>query len=150
MSYSPASILTSGALPNLVAIHYEREAVPNLKAQTPFLSMTKQRPLPLRQGNLIQFYTYALLNANLNQAAEGTVGSPISESSTKIVATIKTVVEKFGYIGGHLFGVTDNTEGRLEREPVETNTPNSPVNGLMIESELIGDYESALTVMLAA
>ena len=50
--------------------------------------MTKQRPLPLRQGNQIQFYTYALLAANLNQAAEGTVGSPISESSTKIVATI--------------------------------------------------------------
>jgi hypothetical protein len=55
MSYSPASIVTSGALPNLVAIHYEREAVPNLKAQTPFLSMTKQRPLPLRQGNQIQW-----------------------------------------------------------------------------------------------
>jgi N4-gp56 family major capsid protein len=88
MSYSPASIVSSGALPNLVAIHYEREAVPNLKAQTPFLSMTKQRPLPLRQGNQIQFYTYALLAANLNQAAEGTVGSPISESSNKIVATI--------------------------------------------------------------
>jgi len=50
--------------------------------------MTKQRPLPLRQGNQIQFFTYALLAANLNQAAEGTVGSPISESSSKIVATI--------------------------------------------------------------
>ena len=50
--------------------------------------MTKQRPLPLRQGNQIQFFTYALLAANLNQAAEGTVGSPISESSNKIVATI--------------------------------------------------------------
>ena len=55
MIYSPASIVTSGALPNLVAIHYEREAVPNLKAQTPFLAMTKQRPLPLRQGNQIQY-----------------------------------------------------------------------------------------------
>jgi hypothetical protein len=88
MGYSPASILTSGALPNLQAIHYEREAIPNLKAQTPFLSMTKQKPLPLRQGNQIQFYTYALLGANINQTAEGTVGSPISESTTKILATI--------------------------------------------------------------
>ena len=52
------------------------------------MSMTKQKPLPLRSGNQIQFYTYALLAANTNQAAEGTVGSPISESSTKIVATI--------------------------------------------------------------
>lgn len=33
MSYSPTSIITTGALPNLVAIHYEREAVPNLKAE---------------------------------------------------------------------------------------------------------------------
>ncbi|MCU1301718.1 MAG: hypothetical protein JWQ87_2002 [Candidatus Sulfotelmatobacter sp.] len=88
MSISPASILTSGALPNLVAIHYERESIPNLKAQTPFLSMTKQKPLPLRSGNQIQFFTYALLSANTTQAAEGTVGSPISESTTKIVATI--------------------------------------------------------------
>lgn len=88
MSYTPASILTSGSLPNLQAIYYERQAIPNLKAQTPFLSMTKQKPLPMRSGNQIQFFTYALLAANTNQAAEGTVGSPISESSTKIVATI--------------------------------------------------------------
>lgn len=88
MAYSPASILTSGALPNLVAIYYERQAIPNLKAQTPFMSMTKQKPLPMRSGNQIQFFTYALLAANTNQTAEGTVGSPISESSTKIVATI--------------------------------------------------------------
>jgi len=68
MSYSPASIQTSGALPNLVAIYYERQSIPNLKAQTPFLSMTKQKPLPLRSGNQIQFFTYALLAANTNQA----------------------------------------------------------------------------------
>ena len=59
-----------------------------MKAQTPYLSMTKQKPLPIRSGNQIQFYTYSLLSANTNQAAEGTVGSPISESSTKIVATV--------------------------------------------------------------
>jgi hypothetical protein len=88
MAFSPASILSSGSLPNLQAIHYEREAIPNLKAQTPFLSMTKQKPLPLRSGNQIQFFTYALLGGNTQQAAEGTVGSPITESSTKIVATI--------------------------------------------------------------
>lgn len=88
MAFSPASILISGSLPNLVAIYYERQAIPNLKAQTPFMSMTKQKPLPMRSGNQIQFFTYALLGGNTNQAAEGTVGSPITESSTKIVATI--------------------------------------------------------------
>lgn len=50
--------------------------------------MTKQKPLPMHSGNQIQFYTYALLAANTNQATEGTVGSPIPESTTKIVATI--------------------------------------------------------------
>ena len=55
MSYTPASIDTTGALPNLQAIKYEREAIPNLKAQTPALSMTKQKPLGLRQGNQIQW-----------------------------------------------------------------------------------------------
>jgi len=39
MSFSPASIVTSGALPNLVAVYYERQAIPNLKAQTPFMSI---------------------------------------------------------------------------------------------------------------
>lgn len=86
--FSPASIVTSGQLPNLVAIYYERQSIPNLKAQTPYLGMTKQKPLPMRSGNQIQFYTYALLASNTQQAAEGTVGSPISESSTKIIATI--------------------------------------------------------------
>jgi len=52
------------------------------------MDMTKQKPLPLHSGNQIQFYTYALLGANTNQAAEGTVGSPISESTTKVTATI--------------------------------------------------------------
>ena len=88
MAYTPASILTTGALPNLVAIYYERAAIPNLKAETPFMSMTRQKPLPLHSGNQIQFYTYALLAANTQQATEGSVGSPISESSTKIVATV--------------------------------------------------------------
>ena len=89
MSYSPASeLVANGNLPNLLATYYEKQSIPNLKAQTPFLSLTKQKPLPLRSGNNIQFYTYALLSANTNQQSEGTVGSPISESSTKIVATM--------------------------------------------------------------
>lgn len=88
MAYSPASILTSGSLPNLVARYYETKAIPNLKAETPFLSMVKQKPLPMHSGNSIQFYTYALLGSNINQAAEGTVGSPITESSTSIAATV--------------------------------------------------------------
>jgi uncharacterized membrane protein YkgB len=75
-------------MPNLNAIYYEREAIANLKANTPFMSMTKQKPLPMRSGTQVQFYTYNLLGANTSQQSEGTVGSPITESTTKILATI--------------------------------------------------------------
>jgi N4-gp56 family major capsid protein len=88
MGFDPAAILVSDALPNLVATHYERQAIPNLKANTPFMGVTKQRPLPLHSGNTIQFYTYALLAANIAEATEGSVGSPVSESTTKISAII--------------------------------------------------------------
>jgi hypothetical protein len=49
--------------------------------------MTKQKPLPLRAGNQIQFFSYLLLAANVNQAAEGTV---------------KPAVLKLGYIRQYL------------------------------------------------
>lgn len=88
MSYSPSSILTSGSLPQLNAIKYEREAIPNLKATTPFMGASKQKPLGLHQGNQVQFFTYSLLSGNTTQSSEGTVSSPISESTTKILAQI--------------------------------------------------------------
>ena len=56
MSYSPASeLVANGNMSNLLATYYEKQSIPNLKAQTPFLSLTKQRPLPLRSGNNIQY-----------------------------------------------------------------------------------------------
>jgi N4-gp56 family major capsid protein len=88
MGFDPAAILVSDALPNLVATHYERQAIPNLKANTPFMGVTKQRPLPLHSGNKVQFYTYALLASNTDPATEGSVGDPVAESTTKIAATI--------------------------------------------------------------
>ena len=45
---------------------------------------------------------------------------------------------KSGYIGGQLFESIPR-EGPSNREPVEANTPDSPINGLKIESELHGD-----------
>lgn len=53
MSYSPASINVANNLPSLVATYYERKSIPNLKAETPFMQQTKQKPLPLHSGNQI-------------------------------------------------------------------------------------------------
>jgi hypothetical protein len=88
MAYTPAGILTSGSLPNLVATYYERKSIPNLKALTPFMSMTKQKPLPMNSGHAMQFYTYNLLGSNTTQVSEGVVGTPVTESSTQITTTI--------------------------------------------------------------
>jgi len=89
MAYTPAvNTVASGNFPNALAVYYERKAIPNLKASTPFLGCTKQWPLPLHSGNVIQFYSYNLLGANVGQTTEGFVGSPVPESSVKIQATI--------------------------------------------------------------
>jgi len=89
MAYSPAvNTVASGNFPNALAIYYERKAIPNLKASTPFLGCTKQWPLPMHSGNTIQFFSYNLLGANTQQSTEGFVGSPVPESAVKIQAVI--------------------------------------------------------------
>lgn len=89
MAYSPAvNTVASGNFPNALAIYYERKAIPNLKASTPFLGCTKQWPLPMHSGNTIQFFSYNLLGANTQQSTEGFVGSPVPESALKIQAVI--------------------------------------------------------------
>src|ERR1700690_2093078 len=89
MAYSPAvNTVSSGNFPNALAIFYERKAIPNLKASTPFLGCTKQWPLPMHSGNTIQFFSYNLLGANVSQTTEGFVGSPVPESTVKIQAVI--------------------------------------------------------------
>jgi hypothetical protein len=89
MAYSPAvNTVSSGNFPNALAIYYERKAIPNLKASTPFLGCTKQWPLPMHSGNTIQFFSYNLLGANTQQSTEGFVGSPVPESTVKIQAVI--------------------------------------------------------------
>jgi hypothetical protein len=89
MAYTPAvNTVTSGNFPNALAVYYERKAIPNLKASTPFLGATKQWPLPMHSGGVIQFFSYNLLGANVSQTTEGFVGSPVPESAVKIQATI--------------------------------------------------------------
>ena len=53
---------------------------------------------------------------------------------------------KSGYIGEHLSEKTPRKDVRFLNESVETNTPDKPGFGLMIESELHGDVQSAPVV----
>ncbi len=89
MGYSPSvNTVASGNFPNALAVYYERKAIPNLKASTPFLGCTKQSPLPMHSGNTIQFFSYNLLPGNISQTTEGFVGSPVPESTVRIQAVI--------------------------------------------------------------
>ena len=47
--YTPASILSTNLLP-VSAIHYSKEFVANLKANTPFLRCTKRNEQPANAG----------------------------------------------------------------------------------------------------
>ena len=47
------------SLSKLVQVYYDQKAIAILKATTPFLAFTKQRPLPVFEGGrTIQFFTY--------------------------------------------------------------------------------------------
>ena len=95
MAYTPASeTVASGLLVQTLATYYRKKEVPNFKATTPFLSMTAREPLPMHSGNQAQYFTYPLLSANTQQSPEGTVGTPIVESTNKIVATIGQFADK--------------------------------------------------------
>lgn len=112
--------------------------------------MTKQVPLDLRSGNQVQFFTYALLAANTNQAAEGTVGSPITESSTKIVATIGQYCD-FMNASDLALDVAIDDPGLLENLSVELNyrlalTLNSLVQ---ITSDAANGVDSTVNIDLA-
>jgi hypothetical protein len=73
---SPTSINTSN-LPQSQVIHYDKNFVKNLKANTCFVRLCARRELPEMSGNQHQLFMYQPLTGNTNQTAEGTVGSGI-------------------------------------------------------------------------
>lgn len=75
--YSPASN-TTGNLPQTQAIYYEKTFIENLKAETPFVKMTRRMEQPENSGNTLSLYEMVQLGANTQQAAEGVVGSGIT------------------------------------------------------------------------
>lgn len=152
MSISPTSITTSALPANIGLVkYYVPKAIKNFKANTPAISMFKQQPLPLHSGTLIQFYTYNVLSANTNQQAEGTVGSPIGESTTPISCqigqfadyvnasdlSIETAIDQPGLLEN--LGVELNYRGALTLNQLSLNTLDSAAS-----------VDSAVNITLAA
>ncbi len=95
-------------------------------------------------------YTYALLSGNTTQAAEGTVGSPIAESSTKITATIGQYAD-FINSSDLAMDVAIDDPGLLQNLSVELNyrlalTLNSLVQ---ITADSAQGVDSSVTITLA-
>lgn len=78
--YNPASITISNLPQAASVIHYDKEFIKNLKANTPFLRCTQRRELPQNAGIGYRMFMYNTFAANTAQAAEGTVGSGITPS----------------------------------------------------------------------
>jgi len=76
---SPASMRTSN-LPQSQVIHYDKNFIKNLKANTIFPRLCERRELPLNSGNTLELFMYQTLGANTVQAPEGTVGAGITVS----------------------------------------------------------------------
>jgi len=84
---SPAGMNTSN-LPQSQVIHYDKNFIKNLKANTPFVRCCERRELPEMSGNQHRLYMYQALGANISQVGEGVVGSPITVSVLNTTATI--------------------------------------------------------------
>jgi hypothetical protein len=84
---SPTS-MNSSNLPQSQVIHYDKNFVKNLKANTCFLRTCARRELPEMSGNQHRLYMYQALGANTQQQAEGTVGAGIQVTVVNNTATI--------------------------------------------------------------
>lgn len=90
MPYQPAADTTQSAtLAHLATVFYERTSLDKLYAMLRFASVCEPHPLSKGQGKTIQMKRYTLPGANVTPSAEGVVGSPLTNTSSTISATIE-------------------------------------------------------------
>lgn len=112
---SPASTLISN-LPQAQATHYDKDFIENLKANTPFIRCTERRELPAQSGNQHRLYMYQTFGANIQQQAEGTVGSGITPSVNTSSAIIGQYADYCNVSDIALETAIDPALENLERE----------------------------------
>jgi len=89
MAYTPASVTTgTSGINHLVAAAYDRVAVENFKAHTPFYAACERKVLPERSGKVLQIFTYDALTSNTTPGTEGAVGTGIAPSTAVRTVTI--------------------------------------------------------------
>lgn len=89
MSYAPPGNSTqSVGLAHQATVFYDRVGLDRLEQMFRFASVCDPHPLPLNAGKTYQTYRFTLPGANTVPSAE-TVGTPFSQTSTTVSATIE-------------------------------------------------------------
>jgi N4-gp56 family major capsid protein len=94
--YSPSSMNT-GNLPQSLVNHYDNKFIENLKANTPYIRCSTRKELPENSGVNNVLFMYQPFGANINQAAEGTVGSGIVITVLTNQSTIGNYADYINY-----------------------------------------------------
>lgn len=94
--FSPSSMNT-GNLPQSLVNHYDNKFVKNLKANTPYIRVSTRRELPENSGVNNVLFMYQPFGANIQQAAEGTVGSGIVITVLSNQSTIGNYADYINY-----------------------------------------------------
>jgi len=115
MSYSPAQNVQSN-LPQSTVKYYDKRFRENLKAQTPFVACAERLDLPMKSGNQYEMFMYVPLAANVNQTAEGTVGSALSVSVLTTTATIGEYADYANFSSLALATSIDSTVENVAKE----------------------------------
>ncbi len=114
--YTPASILSTNLI-QTSATYYSKEFVENLKANTPFLRVTKRREIPMNAGSNYKMYMYQTFAANLAQASEGVAGS--GASLPTMLTNSMTLGQYADYVSVSDYALQtaiDDSLAKLERE----------------------------------
>jgi hypothetical protein len=103
--------MTTSNLPQSTVIHYDKNFIKNMKAETPFVRCTTRRELPENSGNQLRLYMYNPLGPNITNVAEGTVGSGITVS---VVANTATIGQLADYVSMSDFSMVTAIDPALE------------------------------------
>lgn len=90
MSYAPAANTTqTPTLAHYPTVYYDRMKLDRLEQLFRFASVCEPRTIPAGSGKTTQMYRFTLPAANTNPSAEGVVGSPFTQTSTTVSATVE-------------------------------------------------------------
>lgn len=90
MSYTPAANTTqTPSLAHYPTVYYDRLSLDRLEQMFRFANVCEPRTIPAGSGKTTQMYRFTLPGSNTTPSAEGVVGSPFTQTSTTVSATVE-------------------------------------------------------------